>query len=215
MSDKWEDFLSELPSQVRPVFADYEIDHERRLTIYLVPGTNKVAIEKRLGGSILIAVKITFDDIHEYILEVDTPYYEPVINTDVSGQAYFDQMMFNDRASEGRISYRKDFVDLTGDVISAIVLTDLIYLHQPNKRNKRRFNAYSKGDIGWIARTLDQWSEKTRLTKRQIQYSIDKMVKQDIVIRENHRYMGLRTMHLRINEPVFGQKIKTLHLDIT
>ena len=212
--DKWQNFLQHIPEQQRKTFTDYEIDERHRLIIYLKPGSNQEWIENRLGEDIAIAVKIAFGDC-QYVLEVDTPGYEPAFKVDIGGQAYFDQMMFSDKRSDDSISYKRAYVDISGDVISAIILTDLCYWHRPNKRNKRRFNAYSKDGTGWVARTLAEWSKKTRLTPRQIQYAVDKLVKRDLVKRQNFRYKGLKTMHLRINEEVFGQRMLGIDLGIT
>src|SRR5690625_2463164 len=70
----------------------------------------------------------------------------------------------------------KIYVDYTGDVTTAILLNQIVFLSDKTKRKD-----------GFFYKTYKEWTEEICLTERQVRYSVNKLKKMEILEKKVQR----------------------------
>jgi len=99
-------------------------------------------------------------------------------------------------ANRDVISIPKAFIELTGDIEAAIVLDELFFWTLP--RNGKTALRVKKNGVLWLAVPRAEWWDRKRLTARQADRAIDKLVEKKYIAKETHLFAGRTTTHLRI-----------------
>lgn len=93
-----------------------------------------------------------------------------------------------------------------------MVLSEVVYWHLPGKTGKSRL--LLKNGEQWLATRRKSWWDRSRLTEREFDRALEKLVKAKLIIREYFVYSDQLTPHLRINWPVFEERYNQLMSDI-
>ena len=103
---------------------------------------------------------------------------------------------------EDKIGVQKIYVDITADIEAAFVLDEIIFftLPRPGTRSGLRVR---KNGILWLAVSRREWWDRKRLTARQADRAIDKLIAKNLIHKELHRFNGQATTHLRLNVSEF------------
>lgn len=115
------------------------------------------------------------------------------------------------KASEDRIGCQKIYIDMTGDIEAAFVLDELVFYSLPRNGQKSALRIWKDGYL-WMAVQRAEWWERKRLTARQADTAIEKLQKQNLIVKSVHKFNGQTTVHLRLNTPEFfklyGEKLE-------
>jgi hypothetical protein len=121
------------------------------------------------------------------------------------------------QAFDDRISVQKAYVDITEDHLAALVLDEIIFFTLPRDGGQSGLRVWKEGHL-WLASTREQWWERKRLTPRQVDGAIAKLLKKNLVFKEIYRFNGHGTIHLRLNIAEFfrqySQVIKSDEEDV-
>lgn len=82
----------------------------------------------------------------------------------------------------------KIYVEFTGDITTAILLNQIVFLSDKSKRTD-----------GFFYKTYDEWYEEVRLTKRQVSYSVKKLKELGLVETKLKRANGAPTVHYKLD----------------
>lgn len=82
----------------------------------------------------------------------------------------------------------KIYVEFTGDVTTAILLNQIVFLSDKSKRTD-----------GFFYKTYDEWYEEICLTKRQVSYSVKKLKDMGLVETKLKRANGAPTVHYKLD----------------
>lgn len=92
----------------------------------------------------------------------------------------------------------KIYVDYTGDVTTAILLNQIVFLSDKTKRKD-----------GYFYKTYKEWTEEICLTERQVRYSVKKLKKMEILETKVQRANGSPTVHYKLLFDKFIDSILT------
>src|SRR5690242_12918261 len=70
-------------------------------------------------------------------------------------------------ASRDTIDFKKVYVDMNGDLISGLVLSQIVYWHLPGNGGKTKLRVRHDGEL-WIAKSADAWWNEIRCTGKQV-----------------------------------------------
>ncbi len=92
----------------------------------------------------------------------------------------------------GGFLVRNVYVDITGDLIAGILLSQIDYWLPRTSivREGRR----------WLAKSRNEWYDEIRITPRQYDTAIKRLQGLDLVEVENWRFNGFRTQHIHLRE---------------
>jgi len=183
------------------------MENDGSLTIELAKSANVEMVEHQLNDVVKRTTYKVFGDIP---ISYQLPFYDlpepaPPIMRDYDSE--FSELMHSATENEARVTYKLNFVAITGDILAAIILSDLEFWHSPNQKGRSKLRVQHDNEY-WIARTNKDWQKITGMTARQVQLAIDRLVKSNLVIKQNYRFNGLKMQHLRINRKVFVELVK-------
>lgn len=104
-------------------------------------------------------------------------------------------------ASKEEITIPKIYVDMTGDIKAAAVLDELMFWTLP-KRGKTSLRVFKNGGL-WLAVRRSDWWDRKRLTERQSDGAIEKLIGLDLVEKDVFLFDGKPTVHIRIKTSNF------------
>lgn len=94
---------------------------------------------------------------------------------------------------------------LDGDVIAALVLSQILYWYAPSAKTNKSKLKVEKYGTWWIAKSAREWSEELGISPKQAVRSINVLVERGLVISEVRRFDGSPTVHCRL-EAMKGTK---------
>jgi len=90
------------------------------------------------------------------------------------------------------------YVDLTGDLTTAVLLNQIVFLSDKSKRND-----------GYFYKTYKEWKEEICLTERQVRHSVNKLKKMDLVETSLKKANGSPTVHYKLDYDKLVESILT------
>ena len=106
-------------------------------------------------------------------------------------------------ANSDNVSIPKIYIDMTGDIEAAAVLDELMFWTLPKRATgKTSLRVFKKGAL-WLAVRRADWWERKRITERQADTAIAKLVKAGLVEKDVFLFDGKPTVHLRMKMSVF------------
>lgn len=116
-------------------------------------------------------------------------------------------------AQEDKISTQRIYIDITGEIKAALVLDEIIFWTLPHN-GKSKLRIWREGVL-WLAISRADWWERKRLTERQADRAINKLVEKNLIFKKVFKFQYSPTVHLRLNTPVFFElyvnKLNELH----
>mgnify|MGYP001616136034 CR=1 FL=1 len=105
-------------------------------------------------------------------------------------------------ATNRTVAFRPALVDIVGDVVTGLVLSQLLYWTP-------RATVRLDGKL-WVVKAASAWWEECRVTTKQARRSVDLMVDMGLVERRVEQWNGAPTTHMRIIPEVMERKISEL-----
>ncbi len=109
-----------------------------------------------------------------------------------------------EKASKDTIDVKKVYIDIAGDVVGGIILSQIIYWHLPsNNGDPSRLKVYKKGDENrqpgyWLAKSYKDWYAECRVKEDTAMRRIQKLAKKGIIETHTWRFYNTPTTHIRI-----------------
>jgi hypothetical protein len=99
--------------------------------------------------------------------------------------------------------FRREYVDLVdGDVITALVLSQIVYWYLPSETGETKLRVWKPGDCGekvwWIAKSHADWFTELGLTRKQASRCIEVLREKGIIHTRVFRFNGSPVVHLRL-----------------
>lgn len=102
-------------------------------------------------------------------------------------------------ASRDTIDFKRIYVDIVGDLIAGLLLSQIVFWNLPSKDGKKNKLTVYKKDKLWLAKQRSDWWDEIRITPRQYDRAIKKLKEKDLVEVWNTMYNGQRTPHIWLN----------------
>jgi hypothetical protein len=117
-----------------------------------------------------------------------------------------------EKATRDTIDFKKIYCDIAGDVRAGLVLSELVYWYLPSKSGETKLRVQHNGYY-WIAIRRYEWWERTRMSPRQSDTDINKLIKMGVIEKGRWKFYGNVTVHVRIIESeflrLFNQMVKS------
>ncbi len=108
-------------------------------------------------------------------------------------------------ANSDNVSIPKIYIDMVDNLEAAAVLDELMFWTLPKKSTGKTSLRVFKNGALWLAVRRKDWWDRKRLTERQADSAIAKLVKIGMVEKDVFLFDGKPTVHLRLNMSIFGR----------
>jgi hypothetical protein len=112
-------------------------------------------------------------------------------------KAYKDFILW-EASSRELVDFKPIYVDITGNLIAGLLLSQLIYWFLPNREGKSKLKV-QRDDRWWLCKSRTEWYNEIRITARQYDSASDKLVRLGIIERELFMFGGKTKIHLTVN----------------
>jgi hypothetical protein len=112
--------------------------------------------------------------------------------------------------SRDTIDVKRAYIDLAGDLVTGILLSQIIYWHLPNKdTGESKLKVFKEGSY-WLAKGRSDWWDECRISAKQFDRSINILEDSKLVITRIFKFNGMPTKHISLNGEVFLEKLNAL-----
>lgn len=119
----------------------------------------------------------------------------------------FDQFIMWETTSRDTIDLKRVYIKLAGDHASAAMLSQIVYWYLPNRKGETKLRV-KKEDALWLVKSEKDWDDECCLTPKQAERCINALKKLGIVETKIFHFARVPKTHIRINWPVFLQKMQ-------
>jgi len=118
-------------------------------------------------------------------------------------------------ASRDCIDVKRLYIDMAGDLVSGVLLSQILYWHLPmTTGSELRMIAHGCGvrheDKWWLVKKREDWWEECRITPKQFDRSSDVLIKKDYISIKRFHFHGLPTIHLHLHVIPFLASMKMI-----
>lgn len=115
----------------------------------------------------------------------------------------FSDFLQWEQASRDTIDFKKIYVDMTGDLVAGLLLSQIIYWHLPDKTGERSKLRVIKNGKHYLVKSQKDWWDECRITEKQYRRAIKILKDLSIAKTEIHRFNNFPTTHIYLNKPRF------------
>lgn len=114
----------------------------------------------------------------------------------------FTDFLLWEQSTRDIIDFKKVYVDMAGDVLAGLVLSEIVYWHLPKRDGESKLRVHKDGQ-DWIACRRVEWWDRTRMTPRQIDRVFNVLVKKGLIVKDLFHFAGKPTVHIRLVQEAF------------
>lgn len=111
--------------------------------------------------------------------------------------------------SRDTIDVKRCYIDISGDLVSGVLLSQVIYWHLPDENGNTKLRVHHDGH-DWLAKKREDWWGECRITPKQFDRAIEILETRDLVITHIYRFNGSPTKHIRMNWDGFFKSLESL-----
>ncbi|NCC82500.1 MAG: hypothetical protein EOM04_09565, partial [Clostridia bacterium] len=115
-----------------------------------------------------------------------------------------------EKYSRDTIDLKRTYVDITGDLVCGVLLSQIMYWHLPDKDGKTKMNVVEEGKY-WIRKKREDWWEECRITPKQFDRASAHLCKLGFAESKSFIFSGRYTKHIRLNIEKVIYAISTLN----
>lgn len=94
---------------------------------------------------------------------------------------------------------KRSFVDACDNLVQGILLGQIVYWHLPSASGKSKLRVFKDGRY-WLAKGRNDWYDEIRISPKQFDTAIKKLVEKGFVETKKFRFNGVPTVHIHLNE---------------
>ncbi|MEK4416476.1 conserved phage C-terminal domain-containing protein [Bacillus sp. FSL K6-0268] len=120
-----------------------------------------------------------------------------------------DQIFELETFARNGFTVRHAYVDITGDLIAGILLGQIVYWYLPNEQGKSKLKVKKNGEF-WLAKSREDWGDEIRITPKQYDRAIKKLIEKGFVTVQKFKFNGAPTHHIQLNISELNQRVKSI-----
>lgn len=117
----------------------------------------------------------------------------------------FNNFLNWEAASKDTIDFKKAYVDMAGDLIAGLLLSQIVFWNLPGKDGKTKLRVNKKGYL-WLVKKHTDWWNEIRLTNRQVPRALKILEERNLIITWRTNFDGAPTTHIRIDTKGFIER---------
>ena len=112
-------------------------------------------------------------------------------------------------SSRDTIDFKKLYVDMAGDLMAGLLLSQIVYWNLPSKKGENRLTVQRDGFF-WLAKSRTAWWEEIRMSPREVDRSLEILRKSGLIETELWHYHDKKTTHIRISPEGFMDAVNAV-----
>lgn len=114
----------------------------------------------------------------------------------------FETFLRWEAKSRDTIDFKKAYVDMAGDVVAGLMLSQIVFWHLPDRTGAEKLRVERDG-CRWLVKSRDEWWEECRLSPREVDRARKALEGLGIIQVKLYKFNGSPTQHIRIDEGRF------------
>jgi hypothetical protein len=115
----------------------------------------------------------------------------------------FNDFIAWEATTHDTIDFKTVYVDMTGDLIAGLMLSQIVYWHLPSKHNgKSKLRIVRDGKM-WLAKRREDWWDEIRISPAQADRALKILEECGLVETALFRFGGSPTKHIHLNTETF------------
>lgn len=115
-----------------------------------------------------------------------------------------------EQATRDTIDLKKIYVDMAEDLVSGVLLSQIVYWFLPNKEGRTKLRV-KKAGVLWLAKGREDWWDECRIIPRQFDTAIKKLESKGLIEKKVMKFNGETKVHIRIIWDIF---LETLQVEL-
>ncbi|MEO2090312.1 MAG: hypothetical protein ABGY75_12545, partial [Gemmataceae bacterium] len=116
--------------------------------------------------------------------------------------AGFERFLLWERSSRDTLEVKRCYIDMAGDLVAGIVLSQIVYWHLPSRDGRTRLRVKRDGHL-WLAKGRADWWDECRVSPKQADRALALLAERGLVEVRLFRFAGAPTKHVRIVPEAF------------
>lgn len=108
-----------------------------------------------------------------------------------------DEFLKWEQSSRDTIDIKKIYIDITSDLVSGVLLSQIIYWNLPSKKSDTKLRVEKEGEL-WLAKGRESWWDEIRLTAKQVDRALGILKENKIIETKIFKFDGNPTLHIKI-----------------
>lgn len=121
----------------------------------------------------------------------------------IVGNLLPDNFLEWEKSTKDSIDVKRIYIDIAGDLVSGLILSQMVYFYLPDKTGKGSKIRIHKRNNYWIAKSREDWYEEIRITPTQVDRALKNLVKLGLIEKRVMKFDGMPTIHVRLDIPIF------------
>ena len=109
----------------------------------------------------------------------------------------FDRFLLWERASRDTLDVKRVYIDMAGDLVAGIVLSQIVYWHLPGRDGRPRLRVLRDGQH-WLAKARTEWYSECRVSPKQADRALALLEARGLIEVRVFRFDGSPTKHVRL-----------------
>jgi len=126
------------------------------------------------------------------------------------GKMDFDTFLKWEKTTRDTIDLKKIYIDITGDLASGVLLSQLVYYYLPDKSGKKDKLRVIKEGKSWVAKRREDWWDECRLKPKQVDRILKDLKEAGLIEVKIFKFNGVPTTHIRLIKEAFMQRLNDL-----
>jgi hypothetical protein len=122
----------------------------------------------------------------------------------------FNEFLVWEYQTKDTIDFKKMYVDIAGDLVAGLVLSEIIYWYLPSMTDGNSKLRVLKEGKYWIARRRYDWWDRARLSPKQADRALKSLEENGLIEKRIFKFKGEPTIHIRLQQDTFVKKLDLL-----
>jgi hypothetical protein len=109
----------------------------------------------------------------------------------------FEQFLLWERASRDTLEVKRLYIDMAGDLVAGVVLSQIVYWHLPNREGHARLQVEREGKL-WLAKGRADWWDECRISPKQADRVLEILERKGLIEVRLFQFGKAPTKHVRI-----------------
>ena len=114
----------------------------------------------------------------------------------------FNDFLQWEKTTKDTIDFKKIYVDMAGDLIAGLMLSQIVFWHLPNKEGASKLRVEKNGKM-WVAKQRADWYAEIRITPKQADRALKLLEMKGLIETQLYKFNGTPIKHIRVDGATF------------
>jgi hypothetical protein len=114
----------------------------------------------------------------------------------------FSQFLLWERSSRDSLDVKRVYIDMAGDLVAGVVLSQIVYWHLPSRDGRARLQVEREGKL-WLAKGREEWWDECRISPKQADRALEALEVRGLIEVKLFKFGRAPRKHIRIREEAF------------